>query len=547
MKAKTNSLTVSGNLIDIHKDSIYPAQISVLKGRIISVKKKKRVSGRFILPGLVDAHIHIESSLLPPSEFARLAVLHGTVATVSDPHEIANVLGIKGVEYMVKNGRKAPLKFYFGAPSCVPATTFETNGARIDKKAVSVLLGRKDIYFLSEVMDYPAVIKRNKDIMEKIKAAQRHSKPIDGHAPGLTGPNLKKYVTAGISTDHESFWKDEAIEKIKLGMKIIIREGSAAKNYDALISSIKKYPKMCMFGSDDLHPHELLKGHINLLVKRAISHGFDLMDTIRCATLNPVNHYHLDIGLLKVGDPADFIIIDSPGNFRVLKTYINGQLVAGSGRVLFQRINPAKINLFRTKPKNISDFQIPAKKKRRLKVIEAYSGQLVTGKITVLPKILSDQVVSDPKNDILKITVVNRYRNVKPAVAFIKNFGLKKGAIASSVAHDSHNIIAVGATDQDIKKAVNTLIKNKGGFAVSSEGKIQVLPLPIAGLMSAEPIKTVAEKYQQLEKTVRSLGCRLTSPFMTLSFMSLLVIPHLKLSDRGLFDVDTFKLTNLQE
>ncbi|OGG31665.1 adenine deaminase [Candidatus Gottesmanbacteria bacterium RIFCSPLOWO2_02_FULL_40_10] len=543
-KSANISFEIAGNLVDIHKEAVYPARLTIEDNKITDIKKQKRVSKKFIFPGFVDAHIHIESSMIPPCEFARLAVVHGTVAAVSDPHEIANVLGIKGVEYMISNGQKVPFKFYFGASPCVPATPFETAGGTLGVKEIKSLIERPEVKNLSEMMNYPGVLSGDSDVLEKIKLAKSNKKPIDGHAPGLAGKALKKYIKAGISTDHETVGIKEAVEKIRLGMKIIIREGSAAKNFNALIPLLNKYPEMCMFGSDDKHPGDLIKGHINELVKLAVSREYDLFKVLRCATLNPVNHYRLNVGLLRMGDWADFQIIDNLADFKIRAVFIDGQKVAASGRPLIKRIKPEIINNFSAQKVTDSDFSLPWAGNKRLKAIVAYDGQIVTGKFDATAKIKNGYLNSDTSRDILKIAVVNRYKKEKPAVSFIKNFGLKKGALASSVAHDSHNIISVGVTDKDLKDAVNGVIKSKGGLAVAVGGRVSVLPLPIAGLMSDKIGEHVALRLHKLDLLAKKLGSGLTSPFMTLSFMALLVIPALKLSDKGLFDSRKFQFVS---
>ncbi|MDN3506969.1 MAG: adenine deaminase [Simkaniaceae bacterium] len=529
-------MEVHGKLVDIHKREIYSAVITIEDGRIAAIEPNSHRGKGFILPGFVDAHIHIESSMLPPTEFARISVRHGTVATVSDPHEIANVLGISGVEYMLEDASKSPFKFNFGAPSCVPATTFETAGATLGPKEVRELLEKPEIKYLSEVMNFPGVIAGDPDMLEKIAIAKELGKRIDGHAPGVFGEDLKKYVAAGIETDHECTTLSEAREKHALGMKILLREGSAAKNFNALFPLMQEDPAMCMLCSDDLHPDNLILGHINLLVRRAIEKGMDLMDVLSVASKNPVEHYGLDVGLLRVGDPADFIIVEDLDVFRVLENYIDGECVFQETSLL-PRIKTRPINKFDTHKKTPADFKVPAKE-GDLHVIEAIDGQLITKHLTLPPKIENNEIVSDTSRDILKIAVVNRYNDAKPAVGFVKNFGLKKGAIASSVAHDSHNIVAVGVTDEDLCNVVNSVIDAKGGVATSHS----VLPLPIAGLMSDLDGEEVAVLYGNLDEAAKDLGSELKAPFMTLAFMALLVIPALKMSDLGLFDCKSFSL-----
>ncbi|RLA92534.1 MAG: adenine deaminase [Deltaproteobacteria bacterium] len=541
---KEDIKTVSGNIVDVLNSRIYPGQLKISRGRIVDIASDNRKYKTYLIPGLVDAHIHIESSMLPPSEFARIAVTKGTVATVSDPHEIANILGEAGVSYMIADAKTVPIKFYFGAPSCVPATPFETAGASLGPEEVEELLRRDEIKYLAEVMNFPGVINDDPKIIKKIENAKRYSKPIDGHAPGLRGKDLKKYVSLGISTDHECFTREEALEKIRTGMKIQIREGSAARNFEELIPIGEKDYESCMFCSDDKHPDDLIEGHINELVKRALNYGLDIMKVLRIASVNPIFHYGLDVGLLRVGDYADFLEIDNFSDFTILKTYINGEVVAEKGRSLMSKRPSKLVNNFKTNKKSISDFALPYKN-GKINVIEAIDGQLITNRLVEPPKKVSGYVESDIERDILKIVVVNRYQDARVAIGFIKNFGLKKGAIASSVAHDSHNIISVGVDDETICRAVNLIIENKGGICAVAGDKKIVLPLPIAGIMSNEDYDQVARKYIELDKMAKSLGSPLSAPFMTLSFMALPVIPKLKLSDRGLFDGEQFKFIDV--
>jgi adenine deaminase len=541
-----NSFSINGNLVDVHQKKIYPATISVEDGKIKSVKpinQSTNQPGNYILPGFIDSHIHIESSMLVPSEFAKLAVVHGTVATVSDPHEIANVCGMKGVEYMIENGKTVPFKFYFGAPSCVPATKFETAGAELNVEQVTELLASDDIYYLSEMMNFPGVLNEDADVMRKIRMAIAMDKPIDGHAPGLRGEQALAYAAAGISTDHECFTKEEALDKLKYGMKIIIREGSAAKNFEALIDLLNDFDDRIMFCSDDKHPDSLVEGHINDLCARAIEKGIDIYKVLNAACVNPVIHYSLDVGLLREGDAADFIVVKDLEKFEVVKTFINGELVAEDGQSGISSKQSSLINNFLCTHKKSGEFLINWKNEKEIPVIEALDGQLITNKLFVKPKVVSGKIESDIKNDILKMVVVNRYKDASITKAFIKNFGIKEGAIASSVAHDSHNIVAVGVDDESICKAVNLVIEKQGGVSAVSDNKEMILALPVAGLMSNEDGYKVATAYTAIDKMVKEeLGSTLSAPFMTLSFMALLVIPHLKLSDKGLFDGDSFQL-----
>ena len=536
--------TISGNIVDLHTETIFPGTIHIENGIIAGIDRERYWYDSYILPGFVDAHVHIESSMLTPAGFARLAVVHGTVAVVSDPHEIANVLGPAGVHYMIGDGKGMPFTFCFGAPSCVPATAFETSGASIGVAETEALLGEKEIGCLSEMMNFPGVINGDPEVLAKIALAKRFRKPVDGHAPGLRGEGLRKYIAAGISTDHESLEIEEAREKIALGMKILIREGSAARNFDAISPLIGEYPDRCMFCTDDEHPDSLVKGHINALAARAIGNGMDLMKVLKCACLNPVAHYGLNVGLLRTRDPADMIVVDNLEDFTVLKTMVRGQTVAegGESRVAHHRAIP--VNVFLAGPRRPGDFHV-RKRSDAIRVIGVIEGQLVTDAHIEAPAVAGDAAVSDTARDILKIAVVNRYADAPPAVAFVRGFNLKKGAIASSVAHDSHNIVAVGVSDEMLCEAVNLVIEKKGGISLVSEEMKTVLPLPVAGIMSNEDGCDVARKYSRLNMFARDLGTTLEAPFMTLSFMALVVIPKLKLSDRGLFDGERFALTEL--
>ncbi|WP_242927830.1 adenine deaminase [Pontibacter vulgaris] len=533
--------TVSGRIINLHQQEIFEGTVHVSNGRISEIVREATSATHYILPGFVDAHVHVESSMLVPSEFARLAVPHGTVATVSDPHEIGNVLGVKGVEYMIENGKKVPFKFYFGAPSCVPATPFETAGAEITAADIEELFKRDEIKYLAEMMNWPGVLHRDPVVMAKIALAQKYGKAVDGHAPGLRGEQARLYASAGITTDHECFTAEEALDKLAVGMKILIREGSAAKNFEALIPLLAEHSDNIMFCSDDKHPDNLVEGHINLLVKRALAKGHDLFHVLKAASINPVQHYKLEVGLLRQNDPADFILVDNLDDFNIEATYINGELVAEKGNTNIKYSPSEEVNNFNTEPKTAAQFAIPAADATRIRVIEAFDGQLITHESWATPKVDAGSIVSDVEQDVLKITVVNRYQNAEPAVAFIKNVGLKRGAIASSVGHDSHNIIAVGIDDESITRAVNLIIGAKGGVSAVDGELEQLLPLPVAGIMSAVDGYKVAEAYSAIDKMSKNMGSQLASPFMTLSFMALLVIPSLKLSDKGLFNGDVFQ------
>lgn len=537
-------MKIEGNLVDIFwRRRTYGAEIEIRDGKIRDVKESKVSYGIYILPGLTDSHIHIESSMCTPGAFAAEAVSRGTTAVVSDPHEIANVLGIDGVKFMIEDAASVPLKFFFGAPSCVPATSFETAGASIGPSETEQLLSMPEIKYLAEMMNFPGVVYGDAGVMKKIRLAQKYGKPVDGHAPGLSGENLAKYVKAGITTDHECTTIEEAREKISLGMKILIREGSAARNLDALKDLIKTSPGMVMLCSDDLHPEMLTERHINKIVAKLVREGFDLFDVIRSCTLNPAQHYRLETGLLRPGDPADFIIVDDPAGMNVLETWIDGKKVYDRGKVLFSYSGASAANRFSCS--EISAGQIEVRNEGQfMRVIEAFDGELFTREV-IVPAGKGRFINSEPKKDILKIVVKNRYNDAPPAVAFIRGFGLRYGAFASSVAHDSHNIICTGVNDSEIAAAVNEVVRLKGGLAMASGGRVESLPLPVAGIMSDKPVREVAEKYQRLSALVKESGCKLQAPFMTLSFMALLVIPELKLSDRGLFDGRNFRFVPL--
>jgi adenine deaminase len=545
MTNPADSWHIRGNIVDVFRKNCYPGTIYVRNGTIERMEEADGpVPDQYILPGFIDAHVHVESSMLIPSQFARLAVVHGTVATVSDPHEIANVLGAEGVHYMISDGKRTPFKFYFGAPSCVPATSFETAGAVLSAADIEALFARPEVRYLAEMMNWPGVLSRDSGVLEKIAIARKHKRPVDGHAPGLRGTQAVQYALAGISTDHECFTAEEALDKLAAGMHIIIREGSAAKNFDALADLLHGHSAKIMFCSDDKHPDSLVAGHINELVRRAVARGIDVYKVLQAACVNPVLHYSLDVGLLRPGDPADFIVVDNLRQFSVQQTYIQGQLVAEGGNTRLSASPGQVINHFRVQPKTPDQFAVPAAP-GKLRVIEAMDGQLITNELLLPARIENNRVIPDTDSDVLKITVVNRYADTPPAVAFIRNFGLKRGAIASSVAHDSHNIIAVGVNDEAICRAVNLIIEARGGISAVSEPAEMLLPLPVAGLMSDQDGYQVARQYEAIDRMARQMGSTLQAPFMTLSFMALLVIPSLKLSDKGLFNGDTFTFTSI--
>lgn len=538
-----SSFRIQANRVDVLSGEIAPTEIEIADGHIRRFQPIDHATG-FALPGFIDAHVHIESSMVLPSQFAKVAVTHGTVATVSDPHEIANVCGLDGIELMLRDAASSPLKFHFGAPSCVPATQFETAGATLSPSDVEDLLDDPRINHLSEVMNFPGVLRGDLDVMAKIVAAQSRKMPIDGHAPGLLGNDAKRYIQAGITTDHECVDLEEAVHKIECGARIAIREGSAAKNFEALWPLIDRYPRQVMLCSDDKHPDDLLEGHIDQLVARAVAKGCDLFATLRAACVTPQIHYALNVGLLQVGDPADFVIVDNLIDFPVSDVYIDGSQVVRDGSSLIEAAPETSINQFGAQPISDADLCIPDQR-TSVRLIEVYDGQLVTGDAQLQPTVRNGYVVSDPKTDVLKLAVVNRYAPAQVALGFARGFGLQFGALASSVAHDSHNIIAIGTNDDDMLNAINQIITSQGGLCVAHANQLDHLPLPIAGLMSDQSCLDVARKYGHLDHLAKQLGCQLNAPFMTLSFLALPVIPQLKLTDQGLFDVGKFQFVSL--
>ena len=535
---------ISGNIVDVVTKRIFSGTLHIANGKITKIVEEVVSENHYIIPGFVDAHVHVESSMLIPSEFARLAVCHGSVATISDPHEIGNVLGVEGVKYMINNGKKTPFKFHFGAPSCVPATAFETAGAEITVDDVTELLALPEIHYLTEMMNFPGVLFDDPIVLAKIQAAKDAGKPIDGHAPGLMGADVEKYINAGITTDHECFTKAEALEKLKYGMKILIREGSAAKNFDELISLLDEYPTEIMFCSDDKHPNDLVEGHINTLAKRAVSKGCDVMNVLRATSYNIIKHYNMNVGLLQENDPADFCVVTDLKNFKVTQTYIDGNMVAENNKTLIPSVEEALVNNFNCSAISVDQIKV-ASTSENVKVIEVEDGQLVTKKGAAQLTSINGFLESDTAQDVLKIVVVNRYFDAPPAVAFVKNYGLQQGALASCVAHDSHNIIAVGVSDADIVNAINLVVAHKGGVSLANGTEELVLPLPVAGIMSEKDGYEVANAYEKLDLRSKELGVKLQAPYMTMSFCALLVIPELKLSDKGLFDGNKFEFTEL--
>ena len=556
-------------ILDVISDTIYPARITIENGVFsevtpitINENSVLDVEG-LIMPGFVDSHIHIESTMLTPAQFAKIAVRHGTTGVVCDPHEIANVLGIEGIELMIENANQVPFNFYFTAPSCVPATSFETSGAILDSSDIEYLLKKDEVVALGEMMNFPGVINGDDEVLKKLELAKQYGKPIDGHAPLLSQKDLDKYLEQGISTDHECSNFLELLEKKFKGMKIMVRDGSSAMNMEGLFNipednsilnsdeSLDVYrdifekkiysPLFDFIVSDDKHPNDLVKGHLNLSIKKAVSFGIDILKAIHMVTLNPSYHYNLNSGAIREGAKADFIIVDSLADFNILKTYIGGECVFDGENVLFDVPDFESKNTMDVSKKTASDFDIYYNGDEcEVNVIECFDGELLTKKTTAKLYVKDGIVQPDICQDVLKIAVVERYGGNSVVNGFIKGFGLKKGAIASSVAHDSHNIIVIGYNSEMMSKAVNQVIDNKGGISIVSEDFSDSLPLPIAGLMSNKDANYVAQKLGILHSMAEALGCQLESPFMTLAFMALLVIPSIKISDKGLFDADSF-------
>jgi len=535
---------ISGIIVDPLGRNKFPGTLVIEQGRIVEVLPDSAAKGPFILPGLIDSHIHIESSMLTPAAFAAKAVCHGTVAVVADPHEIANVLGIPGIDFMVESGRQVPLKFYFGAPSCVPATGFESSGATLDARDVEALLKREDIFFLAEMMNFPGVIGQDPEVIAKLAAAAKLGKRVDGHAPGLRGDALAAYAKAGISTDHESSTLDECYEKLALGMKIMLRQGSSARDFEVLHPLITSHPEQCMLCTDDLKPADLVRGHINLLVKEGLRLGHDLFDLLQCACVNPVRHYGLGVGLLQKGDPADFIVVEDLERMEVRAAWINGEMVSDKGKPLFEAVQPRAINHFNAPPLTAEQLRVEVRG-ARLKVIEVTDGQIVTGAGEYAVPAGSALVEPDPATDLLKILVLNRYTPAPPAIGFVRGFGLQNGAMASSIAHDSHNLIAIGSNDVDMARAVNLLQESGGGICFVKGEEVHRMALPVAGLMGLGSCEEMAKNYSVIEQRVKENGSTLQTPFMTMAFLALPVIPSLKITDKGLFDGEKFELTDL--
>ena len=544
-------MRISGHIVDVFNKNIFDGTIIVEEGKIReAVHSAVPADAPYVMPGFTDAHIHIESTLLTPENYARAAVSKGVVAVVADPHEIANVCGLEGIEFMMDNGRKSKFHFNFCAPSCVPCTTFETSGARIGHSDIAALLEKDEICAVAEFMNAFGVLTGDPECKAKLDAARRAGKKVDGHAPGMSREDLFKYAAAGISTDHECVSLKEALDHLDAGMKVIIREGSASCDFEALSPLLADHPGQLMFCSDDKYPDELMDGYIDKMVSRAVAMGYPLWNVLDAACVTPVTHYGLRHGLLRQGDSADFIIVDNLRDFNVLATFITGEQVFSSD--CRNQHNPGCNcrekgwpNVFKAEKIAEEDIQVHWDTTKapdaRIKVIKAEDLSIRTGTMHAVPKVCGDRIVADTDDDILKIVVYSRYGHGRPQTAFIHGFGLKRGAMASSIAHDSHNIVAIGTSDKDIVSAINRLIELKGGIIVCDGEESHELPLPVGGLMSDLDCITVAERYRKLKKQAKLQGCPFNAAFMTLSFMCLPVIPELKLTDKGLFDATRFE------
>lgn len=536
--------TIRGNLVDIINRKTYGAIITLNDGRISHIQKTGSVECQYILPGFIDAHVHIESSMCTPANFGAIACKHGTIGIVADPHEIANVLGVEGIDFMINNTKGLPFYYWIGVPSCVPATSFESSGATINAATTQKLLQRDDLHFLAEMMNYPGVIGNNAEVMNKIKSAQEAGKPVDGHFPNGKGEALADYIQKGITTDHECATIEEGRERCVLGMYVQIREGSAAKNFNALHPLLKEFPEKVMFCSDDIHPNTLMKRHINELVKRALALGYDLYNILRAASYNQAKHYGIPAGFLQEGDPADFIITDNLTSLNIKGTYVKGECIYNDSVILFPKKEITLINKFYAQPVSVKDMEVKSQSDK-IRVIVCSDGNLDTSEEILAPTTQEGLAISDTSQDLIKIVVINRYQQAPPSIGFIKGTGLKRGAVAQSIMHDSHNIIALGCTDKELAAAINEVIEQKGGICVINGTETNLLPLPIAGLLSPLPLDEIDTRYSIIENKMHELGSKLSSLQMTLSFMGLLVIPSLKLGDKGLFNGDTFSFTPL--
>lgn len=539
--------TYRGHIVNIAERTVRPGEIHVSDGIIRSVTELDSVpaGSPYYLPGFTDAHIHIESSMMVPENFAKVAAAHGTVGAVCDPHEIANVMGTEGIDFMIGNGKNSRFAFHFGLPSCVPSSHLESAGAVIDAAMTRELIRRDDLHFLAEMMNYPGVMSGDGEVMAKLEAAKEAGKPVDGHAPGLSGESLERYIVAGITTDHECYTPEEAAEKISKGMKVIVREGSAARNFDTLCPVLDSHPGKVMLCSDDKHPDDLIKGHIDEMVRRGIRKGISVWNMLEAACVVPVIHYGLSTGLMRPGDRATFIAVDNLSDFNVLTTVMDGFTVydretgVDESAITTGNAPLVPLNNFRAEPVSAADLDAGIHE-GTVNVIVATDGELVTGRERVDASRLDDPGIQ-------KIVVYNRYGKGNPKVGFIRGFGLSSGAFGTTVAHDSHNIVAAGTSDTEIADTVNALIRAEGGMAVTVGGHTHVLPLPVAGLMSTWDAERISSTYRMLDGKVKEMGCTMHAPFITLSFMALPVIKDLKITDKGLVDVNSFSIIPLAE
>ena len=553
---RVDLLLTNAQVINVFGGEIIKDAIAISDGIIVGYGQYKAkntidLKGRYVAPGFIDSHVHIESSMTCISEFAKAVLVHGTTAVAADPHEIANVLGAAGIEYMLKSAEQQPMNIYFTLPSCVPATDMETAGAHLTAEDLQPFFDREKIVALAEMMNFPGVIFRDADVLAKIESARLQKKPVDGHAPGLKEQALYAYIAAGIQSDHECTTAQEAKEKLMAGMYIMVREGTGAKNLQALLPVINaKTSRRMMWCTDDRHPHDLIEdGHIDSIVREAIASGLDPMIAIQMATLNPAEYFGLShLGAIAPGKQADLVVFSDIKKPVIDQVYYRGVLTAENGRIQDDIRFPAAATVppsIQVELPNI-DFSIPAEK-NRVRVIEIVAGQLITHERIEKAAVKNNEAVSDVSRDLLKIAVVERHKGTGSiGKAFVKGFGIQRGALASSVAHDSHNIIIVGATDEDMQAALKAVVQMGGGLAAVLDQKILAeLALPVAGLMSLEPVRSVRDQLDRLIQSSHEMGAELKDPFMMLSFLALPVIPELKLTDRGLIDVNKFEVVSL--
>jgi adenine deaminase len=549
----------NANLVNVFSEEIYRTDVAIQGHSVVGLGEYRGLrnidlKGKFVMPGLIDGHVHVESSMLPIPEYAKAVVPLGTTTVIIDPHEIANVLGVEGIKLMLASSKKTPLGVFVVLPSCVPASPFETTGATLEAYDLNVLLEKRRVLGMGEIMNYPGVLNADTNILDKIKLVEIGRLVVDGHAPGLSGKDLCAYIAAGVISDHESVTAQEALEKVRHGMWLMVREGSTEKNLKALLPVVKEHnPRRCMLVTDDRHPGDILReGDMNHLVRCAIAEGLSPIKAIQMATIKPAEYFHFrDIGAVAPGYIADIIVVDNLQDFNVEMVIKRGKIIAEKGQPLFEiesmDFSPA-MKTMRVKPITVERFRIPGKE-GKVRVIGLVPQQVTSRLLWEEATVRDGHIVADPERDILKVAVVERHHATgNVGVALVKGFGLKEGAFASSVAHDAHNIVVVGANDADMLAAANKVIAMQGGLAVCKEGRVlETLPLSIAGLMSPLSIQRVAEKLDHMERIIADLGGTANHPFMYSAFLALSVIPELKVTDKGLVDVNRFCFVPMQD